>query len=60
MEPKKDKTPDQPPPEALQPQEDWKPASRSARIKAWISIVVMILLTLGYFYVFYTGDILTW
>lgn len=60
MEPDKDNIPDQAPPEALQPREDWKPASRSTRIKAWIGIIAMILLTLGYFYVFFTGDILKW
>ncbi|MCF0123840.1 MAG: hypothetical protein HUJ67_06975 [Ruminiclostridium sp.] len=41
-------------------QEVWEPADRPTRIKAWIGIAAMVLLTVGYFYVFYSGQIINW
>lgn len=40
--------------------EPFKPASRSTRIKAWIGVAAMVLLTLGYFYIFYSGQVINW
>lgn len=45
------------------PEAAWAPASRTRltrRIWAWVGVVLMVGLTLGYFYVFYSGKILTW
>lgn len=33
---------------------------RVRRIRAWVGVVLMVALTLGYFYAFYSGKILTW
>lgn len=41
-------------------QPSYKPYDKKTRIKAWIGIAVMIALTLGYFYVFYSGQIINW
>ena len=41
-------------------QPNYKPYDKKTRIKAWIGIAVMIALTLGYFYVFYSGMIINW
>jgi hypothetical protein len=34
--------------------------SKSTRVKAWLGIAFMVLLTLGYFYAFYSGGIINW
>lgn len=61
MEPdKRHEEPIQPDSPLLEQKETFKPASRSARIKAWIGVAAMILLTIGYFYVFYSGQIINW
>jgi len=44
----------------LEEKEPFKPASRSTRIKAWIGVAAMVLLTLGYFYIFYSGQVINW
>ena len=41
-------------------QPSYKPYDKKTRIKAWIGIAAMIALTLGYFYVFYSGIIIKW
>lgn len=41
-------------------QPSYKPYDKKTRIKAWIGIAAMIALTLGYFYVFYSGQIINW
>ena len=41
-------------------QPNYKPYDKKTRIKAWIGIAAMIALTLGYFYVFYSGQIINW
>lgn len=38
----------------------YKPYDRKTRIKAWIGVAFMIFLTLMYFYVFASGQILNW
>ncbi len=59
MEP--DKRPEEPIQSPLLEQKQArKPTSRATRIKAWIGVAVMILLTIGYFYVFYSGQIIGW
>ena len=39
---------------------NYKPYDKKTRIKAWIGVAAMIALTLGYFYVFYSGQIINW
>ena len=41
-------------------QPSYKSYDKKTRIKAWIGIAAMIALTLGYFYVFYSGIIINW
>lgn len=60
--------PQLPPSEALpqrktETEDEWVPDSwvkRVRRIRAWVGVVFMVALTLGYFYAFYSGKILTW
>lgn len=63
MKEEKKAVPQEPTPESsplIENKETFQPASRSTRIKAWIGVVAMVLLTIGYFYVFYSGQIINW
>lgn len=63
MKDDKKTAPQEPTPEVsplLENKETFRPASRSTRIKAWIGVAAMVLLTIGYFYVFYSGQIINW
>lgn len=63
MKEEKKAVPQEPTPESsplIENKETFQPVSRSTRIKAWIGVVAMVLLTIGYFYVFYSGQIINW
>jgi hypothetical protein len=60
-EPRKEEETSSParPPEPT-PEERPSRYSRSTRIKAWLGIAFVVALTLGYFYVFYSGIVINW